>query len=587
MAVLSGNDVLKSWLGDVMSADERTQNFLVDYLKITSVNKIANMPRPAVKRIFEMMKDPPKVPENESGVETRSSTTKYVEDRAYDLDPQSYARFRASFDLGAHYLAVNFAEITVEMMSGPRLDDWIEKSEEYEASTQETKDASLMDVPQLCTDTPEGREKLLVALEDYMNRYTVRAGKVKIPAGIAMRPEATPTRDDLADDSCLAPGCATLADEYFKYCLHEKLSRTGHRFACQVLQKAYAKSPTILSLFENEAKALDTVGAAAEIRKADEEDVVKQDIFDASKKVVETHHWNNRQKLPTWNNLFNSHVKKMKELAPSLDLSQAPTDAMIKKLYLDSLKRETNMDFVQSVFLCRNDKNLSLEAIQKRLAKAAAQIKRTGQTNHEVEDAMVAGVEGGDAWGDEVRLGKSGVVLGCYYPKHQFRVLTPAQQTELQEYTAARKAARVEGRLPLLKDRHEQFCKNLLDTIKATQKAGKKGKGSPGGGKRKQDAGNDAQSDKKKLKTVVASVKATEKQNKALKKQIEEMQAKLKKLEQSSDASIGAAEATPAEEKHVRIADAQGAAKLKSALKSVQKIQKNKQGSGAGSGSEP
>ena len=89
-----------------------------------------------------MLKDPPKVLKT-------GSADEYTEDRPYDLDPTSFARLEASFKLAAHYENVGFSELTAEMMSGDRIDEFIEQLAAHESVCQEAKESVLTGSPSL------------------------------------------------------------------------------------------------------------------------------------------------------------------------------------------------------------------------------------------------------------------------------------------------------------------------------------------------------------------------------------------------------------------------------------------------------
>ena len=196
------------------------------------------------KRLKEMLASPPKV------LTEGSRNDEYVEDRPYDLDPQAFARLESSFKLASHYDYVGFAELTAELMSGDRIDDFIEKAEEHDSVCQEGKDATLANIPTLRTNSPEARRKLLECILDFTQTITTSAGNNKIPISVYMREEPNPTRAPLEPGSVLSEGCATLGEEYYKFCPHHRAGLAGKRLFCKVMKMSLANFPSLLDLCE-------------------------------------------------------------------------------------------------------------------------------------------------------------------------------------------------------------------------------------------------------------------------------------------------------------------------------------------------
>lgn len=490
-------------------------------------------------------------------------------------------------------------------MSGDRIDDYIQKAEEHDSVCQDGKDSTLVNQPILRQNTPEGRRKLLESLLDFTSTVTTATGNNKIPVSVYMREEANPTRAPLEPGSVLSEGCATLAEEYYKYCPHDRAGLAGKRLFCKILKRSLSNFSSLIDLCENEINKGDAVGAIRELRKADQEDLVSEELYGAAEAAFKRN-WNAKSKLPAWTTVFNGSVRKMGDLAPKLPEECAPTEAKVRARFFDSLKLCKDQDFRTELAVLKADKSLTLAEIQGKLAAVDPNAKSKPQTNHEIHDGNNASVSSAvtdssvDQWGETVRLSPSGAVLGVYYPPRLSKHLPDAQKKDVDNFFDERRQAGVTSHLPYIGNREEDFCKKLFSELKAAQQAAQKessggrgggggGKGGRGGGKGggggKGDGKRDRDSDAnepagKRIKALIASVDSMKSKLKRQEKKIAEL------TKRNNEAQVGAAEAmSPATKKEqdsdkkkgVRFATPEGTASIKGAIGSVQRIQKQKQ----------
>ena len=243
---LTAKAAMYAWFESTFDVDDRTKDFWYNVCKLYTVKKFVSMTEPAVKRLTDMMESPPKVKKTDS--------EEYEEDRSYDLDPQSYARFKAAFKLAAHFVNVGFApsDITAEMMSGDRIDQFIGKLDEHESVCQVGKDVSFLGLPVLRQNTGEGRRKHFESLLDFASHVATTQGKMQIPVSVLMRKEPNPTRAPLEVDSVLGPNCATLAEKYHMYCPHKRVGLAGKRLMSRLIKQSLINYSNLLDLCEEE-----------------------------------------------------------------------------------------------------------------------------------------------------------------------------------------------------------------------------------------------------------------------------------------------------------------------------------------------
>lgn len=434
-------------------------------------------------------------------------------------------------------------------MSGDRIDDYIQKTEEHDSVCQDGKDSTLVNQRILRQNTPEGRRKLLESLLDFTSTVTTAAGNNKIPVSVYMREEANPTRAPLEPGSVLSEGCATLAEEYYKYCPHDRAGLAGKRLFCKILKRSLSNFSSLIDLCENEINKGDAVGAIRELRKADQEDLVSEELYGAAEAAFKRN-WNAKSKLPAWTTVFNGSVRKMGDLAPKLPEECAPTEAKVRARFFDSLKLCKDQDFRTELAVLKADKSLTLAEIQGKLAAVDPNAKSKPQTNHEIHDGNNASVSSAvtdssvDQWGETVRLSPSGAVLGVYYPPRLSKHLPDAQKKDVDNFFDERRQAGVTSHLPYIGNREEDFCKKLFSELKAAQQAAQKessggrgggggGKGGRGGGKGGGKGGGGGKGDGKRDRDSDANEPAG-KRIKALIASVDSMKSKLKRQEKKS-----------------------------------------------------
>ena len=558
--------------------DPRNADFLVNDCRLTSRKAMSNMSKQAIDSIFDMAKSPPKQLKE-------GSDSEWVETRPYFFPPLAQTRLRAAFELLAYYELANHPSVTLGMMSASRIDQFINDHEEHAGAADAAKNQK-GEVPRLKANTPAGRRKWLLQMMNYCGGVFAKVRHHYVPLSVFLRASPNPTRDPLAADSIYGDSCSTIAEELAASCPHDKAGKAGKKQLAKILLIALENQPEVLKLCEKELREGNPVAAMAEVRKADQENLVTKQRFAAAEEIL-GRFWDDKKELSGWHNQFNGAIREMIECKGKLpDVLQVPLDSNIIERYYESVSRCQDEDFKARVAILKLDESKTLSQIQSALAKVDPNLKKKSAKNHHVpKGANVSGVEGGK-WGDDVRKGKSGVPLGVYIPRGLLKFATKAQRKEFAEHNEQRRKAGVRGHQPKLASRNEDFCKSFNKQILEKSKSeggdaggGRGGNGGGGsGGNGKRQANEDSGISSKKYKTLVAAVDAQSAKVDEIKETLKQLVAK-----KGGEANVGSATAVAAGTKKVTVVTPEEATALSGAIAAVQQVRKQAESAATGS----